>query len=392
VSSSPTGGNLPMRVDVGVSHYFGVGAYRRDLDDATLSGVRFASECLAFANVPSGSVATWLGEEGGDRWKRRVPRDSGSDWDFDDVRDHYVNILPGVEVGLAELNPARWRELSEIVSGDVMASVFRQWRTSGGRCAGGLILSLNDPWASAGWGLFDSNAEPKPALQRLTNVLQPVSVLAVDRGLNGLDLHLVNDTGAPLEGYLQVRAVTREGRCVMKGVIPVSVGEHSEVVVPAETVFGRFVDPTYAYRFGAQPFHAVVATLLRAGPIVDGSADGSGDGSENLDDAFGSALHVVSPDWSQRDREPGIVVHSVAQIVNGFRVCIEARVPEQCVRVEAPLSRVSRSLFDLGPGQRVSVDLWWPTGVEPSTEGSIRSLGATGCTTFSFRDCNYDRL
>jgi beta-mannosidase len=375
LSSSPSGGHVPMRVDVGVSHYFGVGAYRRGREDATTSGVRFASECLAFANIPSASAVASLGGVDGDLWRRRVPRDSGSDWDFDDVRNHYVDRLPGVEPGMRESNPERWMELSELVTGDLMASVFRQWRTGSGRCGGGLILSLNDPWASAGWGLFDSFGEPKAALHRLAGVLQPVCVLAVDRGLNGLDLHLINDTNMLREGYLQVRGVTIEGRTVLHGLIPVSLAEHSKFVVAAETVFGRFADPTYAYKFGTQPFHAVVATFLHANP--------NDDRNENLDDAFCSALHVVRPDWSQIDREPEIEVRRISSISNGFRVCIEATIAEQFVRVGAIGASASQSHFDLGPGQRLSVDLTWPIGSDPVGEGTIRSLTAARTTTFS---------
>src|SRR5581483_11216688 len=85
----------------------GVGAYLRPLEDVRRAGVRFASECLAFANVPDAGPA--------DR-AQGVMKDADTDWDFADVRDHYLRLLHGV----GPEDPDYW-DYSRLVSGEVMA-------------------------------------------------------------------------------------------------------------------------------------------------------------------------------------------------------------------------------------------------------------------------------
>jgi beta-mannosidase len=266
--STPTGGALPFHADRGVTHYYGVGAYRRPLDDARRAGVRFAAECLAFSNVPDPGMADRvLGEEQAPgqhpRWKARVPRDAGADWDFEDVRDHYVERLFGVETaGLRAYDPERYLALGRVATGEVMLRTFAEWRRPESTCRGGLVWFARDLWPGAGWGVIDSDGRPKAAFWYLKRVLAPVALLAADEGLNGLWFHAVNDTPDPIEAELRV---SRYGEGRMRGAsgtTALTIPARGARSVHADTLFEGFVDLTYAYRFGP-PGHDVVAATLR---------------------------------------------------------------------------------------------------------------------------------
>jgi beta-mannosidase len=196
VPNSPSGGALPFVTDAGVSHYYGVGAYLRPLEDARRANVRFASECLAFSNVPEAeSLAGVLDAPAAHdpRWKARVPRDRGASWDFEDVREHYFQALFGLDPArVRREDPELHLDLSRAVSGEVMAAVFAEWRRPGSDCRGGLVWLLQDPQIGAGWGLLDAAGRPKAAWWALRRSLQPRQVLLTDEVVNGLHVHLLN--------------------------------------------------------------------------------------------------------------------------------------------------------------------------------------------------------
>lgn len=214
VSDSPDGGVLPFVPRERVSHYYGVGAYLRPLDDARRADVRFASECLAFANVPCDATLERIGRPHPHepRWKAAVPRDPGASWDFDDVRDHYLRTLYDVAPErLRREDPARYFELSRAVIADVMRETFSEWRRTGSRCAGALVWQFQDVMPGAGWGLLDAAHLPKSGWYALRQVLQPVQIVVVDEGLNGLDVHVINERPAPLTASVELVAL-RDGR------------------------------------------------------------------------------------------------------------------------------------------------------------------------------------
>ncbi|HMJ50761.1 MAG TPA: glycoside hydrolase family 2 protein [Polyangiaceae bacterium] len=270
VPSTPTGGALPFDVDTGLSHYYGVGAYLRPLEDARRAGVRFTSECLGFSNVPEDATVELVLGAGQSpfhhpRWKARVPRDSGPGWDFEDVRDHYVALLFGIDpakVRYADM--ARYLALGRVTTGEIMAAMLAEWRRPGSRCRGALIWFFRDLWPGAGWGVVDANGLPKAAYYYVKRASKSVAVFVTDEGLNGLDLHVVNESSRALSCEVRL-ALYRDGEAV------VAVGTKVERVLPragltlrADALLPGFFDVTYAYRFGPPAHDVTVVTLVDA--------------------------------------------------------------------------------------------------------------------------------
>jgi beta-mannosidase len=165
--SSPCEGALPFHTATGITHYYGVGAYLRPLSDLKSAQVKFASECLAFSQVPEeeafADLCDGMPVPHHPQWKAGVPRDHGSGWDFEDVRDHYLKTLYGVDpIALRSADLERYYALSRAVTGEVMAKTYAAWRTDG-RCGGGLVWFYQDLRPGAGWGVLDSRLSPKAA-------------------------------------------------------------------------------------------------------------------------------------------------------------------------------------------------------------------------------------
>ena len=261
---SPGGGDLPFSADHGVSHYYGVGAYRRPLEDARRANVRFASECLAFANVPA--VASpgvpWADPA---RWKKAVPHDRGATLDFEDVRDHYVGLIYGLDAArLRAEDPARYLRLSRTVTAEVMNAVLAEWRRPGSACAGALVWLLKDFTPGAGWGVIDSTGAPKLAWYGLRRAFRPVQVALTDEGLNGLGIHLLNETATALRATLALRCLQGAETVVMHRERTLELPARSGQTLTSADLIGSFFDITYAYRFGPAPLDATVVTLVDA--------------------------------------------------------------------------------------------------------------------------------
>jgi beta-mannosidase len=369
VSSTPTGGDLPFQPNTGVAHYFGVGAYRRPLHDARRADVGFAAECLAFANVPDDVLLAGLAPEGAARlvhhpaWKAGVPRDVGTGWDFDDVRDHYLREVFGVDpVEARWADPDRYLDLSRAVSGEVMAEVFGELRRARSGARGALVWWLNDILPGAGWGVLDTAGHPKAAYWYLLRALAPTAVWMTDEGTNGISVHVSNDGETELRATLEV-ATFRSGELrVEEGSAALELPAHTTVELSAEGILGRFVDIGYAYRFGPPGHDLVTASLLTADRKPHSTAVFFPHGRPFRQEPIGS-LGLTGGVVPGAD---GLVVRlSTARLAYG-------------VRIEAPGHRPDDNWFTMPPGTCRDVALVPEAPGANWQGGSINALNATG--------------
>jgi beta-mannosidase len=360
VPSSPSGGDLPFDPSKGIAHYFGVGAYLRPPEDAQLAGVRFAAECLAFATPPEpATVERFFGgaQMAGHHptWKRGVARDSNTSWDFEDVRDHYVRRLFGVDpVKIRYEDPGRALDLGRAVVAELMSTVLRGWRCRASGCSGALVLDWQDLYPGAGWGILDVSGEPKAPWYAIRRVMAPVGVVLTDGGLSGLGVHVFNDDPEPLIGEVTLTLFTPFGAAAERVSCPVELPGRSELDTSAERVLKGFRDLTYAYRFGPPAFDVVLVELA----TPDGTLLGS---------------DVFLPAGPGRPVVADLGLRAVARHDDQQRwsLTVSAEGFAQWVRVDVPGFRAADSWFHLPPGGSKTLALT-PTGpsVGPQRSGS----------------------
>lgn len=337
VENSPSGGAMPFSPNEGVTHYFGVSAYRAPIEDARRAEVKFAAECLAFSNVPEpATVEAHLpaGTGHNPEWKARVPRDRGVGWDFEDIRDHYVEYLYGEKpLDLRYGDPERYLDLGRAAVAEMMEAVFAEWRRKGSPTSGGLIWNYQDLVPGLGWGVVDATGEPKSAWYALKRAFRPLQISLTDEGTNGLAVHLINDT-ADLRPVTVELACLREGRIpVVSGSLDIDVASRSVQSVAATEIIGAFFDMTYAFRFGPPSHDVTIARLVdrQTGqeiaqgfhfplgrrqalnrPEISATLEASGDGAPVLrlsSDCLAQSVHIRDDGFRPSDNwfhlEPG---------------------------------------------------------------------------------------
>lgn len=369
VSSSPSAppGSDAMPIDVGsgVAHYFGVGGYRRPFSDVRTAGVRFAAECLAFSIPPGndaietefGSVAV-AGHH--PKWKAAVPRDNGASWDFEDVRDHYVRTVFGLDPATERwADPERYLDLGRAAVCEAFTEVLQHWRRPDSGCRGALVLSARDMEPGAGWGILDHAGVPKAPWFVLRRVFAPVTVLLVDDGLDGLKIVAFNDTEKPLDAALHLRSHTPTGAVPTDVVVPLRLGAHDAQTLSWNVATAGFADVNHAYRFGARTFDAASVQMLGPTGVV-----------------LAESVHLVGGAARPVERSVGLRA-TARRSEKGWSVTVETEYAAQYVRLDVRGFEAADSWFHLAPGGSRTVELR-ATASSISPSGRVAALNSAG--------------
>ena len=90
------------------------------------------------------------------------PRDRGIGWDFDDIRDHYVEEIFGVRpVDVRYSDAERYLDIGRAAVAEAVESTVREFRRPSSPTAGVLVISQRDSLPGPGWGLVDAFGRPK---------------------------------------------------------------------------------------------------------------------------------------------------------------------------------------------------------------------------------------
>ncbi len=300
-------------------------------------------------------------------WKQRSPRDLGAGWDFDDVRDHYLQRLFGIDsVALRSVDHERYLALGRIATGEAMARCFAEWRRTDSPTRGALIWFLRDLWPGAGWGVVDANGDPKPCWFALKRVLAPVALAITDEGVNGLALHVCNDPATPLDARIEID-LFRDGEVpVGHAQTDVHVPAHGAITLAAAGLFDEWLDLSYAYRFGP-PLADVAHAKLLAGDTL-------------LVDAFQFPTGLPGT----RESDIGLAAESLPRDDGDVLLRLATRRFAQSVAIQTPGFVPADNGFHLAPGQVRDVLLRHTPGTpRGATRGSIATLNAASGLGFA---------
>ena len=306
-----------------------------------------------------------------------MPRDAGAGWDFDDVRDHYLELaVRGRSRRLRRIDHERYLELSRAVTGEVMAEVFGEWRRSR------LAVRRRDwcsgcatSWPAPAGGCSTIAAGRRPPSIICAAILAPMAVWLVDEGIGGVDrarrerrLRRRSRLGC---GWRCTETRGARRRRASKGSVLAPTASHERNI---EAIIGRFVDISWAYRFGPPAQNLVVASLERE----------IGDGVELLSQSF--RFPAGRPRIEESTAELGLRAECREQPDGSLRLSVSSRRLAYGVRLQVTGFVATDDAFSVEPGGTRSLVLWPEVAASPPAEGTMRALNLDGCLRFAISE------
>jgi len=86
-------------------------------------------------------------------------------------------------------------------------------------------------------------------------------ITITDEGLDGLHLHVINETAEPLNGYVELLLLKDSHVVVARKEISCQLPRRARQTFESDDILDRFYDVSYAYRFGPPKHDVVIATL-----------------------------------------------------------------------------------------------------------------------------------
>lgn len=178
--------------------------------------------------------------------------------------------------------------------------------------------------------------------------------MLIDRGLDGLIVHVVNDGDGRVVGRLEVEVFDRKGRPVESSSVQISIAARGDFTARVNALFDGFRDLNYAYRFGEPTYDVVRATLTY--------------GDEQTE-----AVHLLM--GQARPVEPDIGLRASAfRDARGWKLEISTGRLAQWVTVDVPRFDPEDSWFHLAPGATRYIRLFALDAEAPEPRGYVRAL------------------
>ncbi len=241
-------------------------------------------------------------------------------------------------------------------------------------CDGWELVGSPPSEREGGWGVLDHRGQPKVAFHHLRRALAPIAVWSTDEGLGGVVAHIATDRPHDLRAKLRISLYRHFETLVEEETVALEVPAFETRHLNVEAVLGRFVDVSWAYRFGPPAQDVIVLSL-------EDPDDGSGVAevlSQSCRFVSGRPLTLRSPE--------GCGVSASVRTVDGeSRLTVTSEHFLYGVRAVIADHLVQDDAFFVEPGRPRALALRRCHQDAEPTGGSLRALNLDGRVAIEMR-------